>query len=90
MFLFKKLLSNAIMPLSLCVLLLLIGLVLLWFTHRQKTGRVLVTAGSVLLLAVSYGWGFVPALKALEHEYPPVTAVVADAKCCCVGWWHVF
>ena len=79
MFLFKKLLSNAIMPLSLCVLLLLIGLVLLWFTHRQKTGKVLVTAGSVLLLAVSYGWGFAPALKALEHEYPPVMAA-ADAK----------
>jgi Uncharacterized conserved protein len=80
MFLFKKLLSNAMMPLSLCVLLLLIGLVLLWFTHRQKTGKVLVTAGSVLLLAVSYGLGFAPALKALEHEYPPVTAVVGDAK----------
>jgi uncharacterized SAM-binding protein YcdF (DUF218 family) len=79
-FLFKKLLSNAMMPLSLCVLLLLLGLVLLWFTRRQKAGKVLVTTGSVLLLTLGYGWGFSPALKALEREYPPVTAAVLDAK----------
>ncbi|MDD5393389.1 MAG: ElyC/SanA/YdcF family protein [Thiothrix sp.] len=72
MFLFKKLLSNSIMPLSLCVLLLLAGLLLLWFSRRQRTGKVLATAGFVLLLAMGYGWGFSPMLKTLEREYTPV------------------
>ena len=80
MFLFKKLLSNAIMPLSLCILLLLVGLVFLWFTRRQKTGKVLVTTGCLLLLVLSYGWGVAPALKSLEREYPSVTAVPTNTK----------
>lgn len=79
MFLFKKLLSNAMMPLSLTVLLLLVGLLFLWFTRRQKIGKGLVTAGLALLLAQAYGWGFEPALKSLEREYPPVMVVPADA-----------
>jgi uncharacterized SAM-binding protein YcdF (DUF218 family) len=72
MFLFKKLLSYSIMPLSLCILLLLAGLLLLWFSRRQRTGKVLATAGFVLLLAMGYGWGFSPALKSLEREYAPI------------------
>ena len=72
MFLFKKLLTNSLMPLSLTVLLLVIGLLLLWFSRRQLLGKTLVTMGVMLLLALGYGWGFSPALKALEREYPPV------------------
>lgn len=68
-----------IMPLSLCLLLMGVGLLLLWVTRRQKTGKVLVTAGFVLLLAQGYGWGFQPALKSLEREYPSVTTVPAEA-----------
>lgn len=79
MFLFKKLFSNMVMPLSLTLLLFLFGLLLLWFTRRQKTGKVLVTAGMLLLLAQVYGWGFEPALKSLEREIPPVVTVPADA-----------
>ena len=76
MFLFKKLLTNSLMPLSLTMLLLVIGLLLLWFSRRQLLGKTLVTMGVMLLLALGYGWGFSPALKALEREYPPV----ADAS----------
>ncbi|MBU0653531.1 MAG: YdcF family protein [Gammaproteobacteria bacterium] len=79
MFLFKKLFSSMVMPLSLTLLLFLFGLLLLWFTRRQKTGKVLVTAGMLLLLAQVYGWGFEPALKSLEREIPPVVTVPADA-----------
>jgi uncharacterized SAM-binding protein YcdF (DUF218 family) len=79
MFLFKKMLANIFSPISLCLLLLLAGLVFLWFTRRQKTGKVLVSAGFVLLLALGYGWGFAPVLKSLEREYAPLTVVPADA-----------
>ena len=72
MFLFKKLLTNSLMPLSLTVLLLVIGLLLLWFSRRQLLGKTLVTMGVMLLLVLGYGWGFSPALKALERKYPPV------------------
>ena len=75
MFFLKKLLSIMLMPLSLTLLVLLFGLLFLWFTRRQKLGKVLVTAGVTLLLAQSYGWGFKPALQSLEREYPPLTVV---------------
>ncbi len=77
MFVFKKLLGGLMMPLSLTLLLFLVGLLFLWFTRRQKTGKVLITAGALLLLAQVYGWGFEPALKSLEREMPPVATVPA-------------
>ncbi len=79
MFLFKKLLAGMLMPLSLTLLLLLVGLLLLWLTRRQKTGKLLVTFGVMLLLAQAYGWGFAPALRTLEREYPSLVQVPADA-----------
>lgn len=80
MFLFKKLFSSSIMPLSLSFLLLLGGLLLLWLSRRQKTGKVLATLGFLLLLAQGYGWGFEPALRSLEREYPPVAGLPADVR----------
>lgn len=79
MFLLKKLLANISSPLSLCLLMLFAGLVFLWFTRRQKAGKVLVSVGFVLLLALGYGWGFAHGLKLLEQEYPPLTVIPADA-----------
>ncbi|HRJ51226.1 MAG TPA: ElyC/SanA/YdcF family protein [Candidatus Thiothrix moscowensis] len=80
MFLFKKLFSSSIMPLSLSFLLLLGGLLLLWLSRRQKTGKVLATLGFLLLLAQGYGWGFESALRSLEREYPPVVGLPADVR----------
>lgn len=77
MLVFKKLVGGMMMPLSLTLLLFLCGLLFLWFTRRQKTGKVLVTAGMLLFLAQVYGWGFEPALKSLEREISPVAAVPA-------------
>lgn len=79
MFLLKKLLSGVLMPLPLTILLLIGGLFLLWFTRRQTAGKVLVTLGLALLLAQAYGWGFAPALRSLEREYPALVDVPADA-----------
>ena len=73
MFLFKKLLTPFLMPVPVCLALVLLGLALLWFTRRQRAGRLLATSGALLLLLL--GYGFAP-LASLERRYAPV----ADAS----------
>jgi hypothetical protein len=55
MFLFKKLVSPLLFPLPLASFLLLLGLALLWFTKKQKAGKVLVSAGTFWLLSLGFG-----------------------------------
>lgn len=77
MFLFKKIVPLFFFPVPLCLELLLVGLALLWFTRRQRAGKILVSAGAGLLLILSYS--FVPdlLLRPLEWEYPPVSDLTA-------------
>lgn len=63
-----------VFPLSLCVELLFAGLILVWFTRKQKAGKLLVTAGAVLLTALSYGPIPRLLLNPLEGRYPAVGA----------------
>jgi uncharacterized SAM-binding protein YcdF (DUF218 family) len=53
MFALKTLLSNVLQPLLLALGLLAVGLALLWFTGRQRAGKVLVTVGFGLLALFS-------------------------------------
>jgi len=55
MFFLKKIISPFFMPVPAVLLLGLSGLFFLWFTRRQKTGKVLVTMSTVLLGVFSYG-----------------------------------
>jgi uncharacterized SAM-binding protein YcdF (DUF218 family) len=77
MFLLKKIVAPFFFPLPLCLELLLLGLVLLWCTRRQKAGKILVSVGTGLLLIFSFP--FVPnlALRPLEQRYPPAPDLVA-------------
>ena len=77
MFLFKKIVPLFFFPVPLCLELLLVGLALLWFTRRQRAGKILVSAGAGLLLILSYA--FVPdlLLRPLEQKYPPVADLAA-------------
>jgi len=77
MFLFKKIVAQFFFPLPLCLELLLLGLVLLWCTRRQKAGKILVSVGTGLLLIFSYP--FVPnlVLRPLEQRYPPAPDLAA-------------
>ncbi|HEY4184453.1 MAG TPA: ElyC/SanA/YdcF family protein [Polyangia bacterium] len=50
----KKLVSYFLLPFPFSLLLLAVGLALLWFTARQRTGRVLVTVAASLLLLLSW------------------------------------
>ncbi len=72
LFLFKKIVAPLFYPLSLCLALLLTGLILQWFTRRQKTGKIIASVGTALLLLFSYSCGTDRLLRSLERQYPPV------------------
>lgn len=50
----KKMVSYFLLPFPLGLLLVVAGLLLLWLTARQKTGRALSTAGAAVLLLSSW------------------------------------
>jgi uncharacterized SAM-binding protein YcdF (DUF218 family) len=80
LFLLKKLAGDVASPLSLIVFVLGLALVLLWFSRRQRLGKLLATAGFLLFVLVAYGWLGGPALRALERDYTPLASPPADIK----------
>jgi uncharacterized SAM-binding protein YcdF (DUF218 family) len=71
MFVFKKTVSQLFFPVPLCLELLLAGLLLIWFTKRQRTGRALATLGVVLLALLSHSAVADLLLLPLESAYLP-------------------
>ena len=72
MFFLKKLISPLLFPLPVCVLLLLAGLFLLWFTRRQRAGKIFMTTGVLLLLIMSYPPLPDFFLRRIEQKYQPL------------------
>ena len=72
-FVLKKIVSPFFMPVPACLVLALLGLIFLWFTRKQKTGKILVTIATVLLGLLSYGAVADMLGRPLEQEYPPLT-----------------
>jgi uncharacterized SAM-binding protein YcdF (DUF218 family) len=75
MFLLKKMVGPLLFPVSLCLEILLLGLLLLWGTRRQKAGKILVSLGTGLLLLLSYPWLPEKLLSPLEQWYPHLAGV---------------
>lgn len=80
MFLFKKILSGFLYPLSLCLGILLLGVILLWNGRRQRQAKFLITLAAVILILYSY-----PAfpdflLRPLERWCPPLTDLTSLQK----------
>lgn len=73
MFLLKKIISPFFMPVPACIFLALLGLFFLWFTRKQRIGKVLVTISTVLLGVFSYGAVSDMLARPLERQYPPIT-----------------
>ena len=69
MFIFKKIFSKFFFPLPIIFFLLLLGLYLLWFTKKQKLGKVLATVSIFVLLIISYGPIPDALLAPLESKY---------------------
>jgi uncharacterized SAM-binding protein YcdF (DUF218 family) len=80
MFLVKKFLSRILFPVPLCLELLVAGLLLLWFTKRQRTGKTLITLGVILLASLSHSSVADRLLGPLESKYPAwaATAEMSD------------
>jgi len=83
MFLFKKFVAPFFFPLSICLEMLLLGLFFLWFTRRQKTGKIVVSTGVILLTTISYNTFSNMLLYPLESKYSPITDV---SECSNVKW----
>ncbi len=72
MIIFKKVFSRFLFPIPLCLEVLFIGLMLLWFTRKQRTGKLVVAlAGVVLFLFSNYSFSNL-LLAPLESRYPPL------------------
>lgn len=70
MFMFKRIFSNLLFPVPLCLEILTLGLFLLWFTRRQRAGKLVVTIGTLLLLLLSNYAVTDTLLIPLEGKYP--------------------
>jgi len=73
MFLLKKLVTPFLLPLSVSLELLLIGVVLLWVAKKQKAGKAFLSLGFLLLGLISYDFFPDRLLGPLESRYPPLT-----------------
>lgn len=61
------------MPLPLGLTLLSLGLFLLFFTQKQKLGKIVVSLGTVWILIFSSPWLAQSLLRPLENNYSPLT-----------------
>jgi uncharacterized SAM-binding protein YcdF (DUF218 family) len=74
LFFLKKLLTPALFPLPLSLELLLLGIAVLWFTKRQRTGKVLVSLGAAFLCLCSSPLLITHAVTTWESTYRPLLA----------------
>jgi uncharacterized SAM-binding protein YcdF (DUF218 family) len=72
MWILKTVFSRFLFPAPLSLEFLTVGLILLWFTRRQRAGKGLVTTGAMLLLVFSNNSFSNALLRPLEHHYPPL------------------
>jgi uncharacterized SAM-binding protein YcdF (DUF218 family) len=68
----KKLISAFLQPMPVCLGLIALGLVLLWWTRRQRAGKVLATVGAAGLALFSYSCVADVLMAPLERSYPPL------------------
>jgi uncharacterized SAM-binding protein YcdF (DUF218 family) len=72
MWILKKIFSRMLFPIPLCLEFLVIGLLLLCFTRKQKTGRTVVGFAGVLLFLFGSHSVSNLLLAPLESRYPPL------------------
>jgi uncharacterized SAM-binding protein YcdF (DUF218 family) len=73
-FFLKKIVSPVLFPLPLSLEFLFVGLCLLWFTRKERAGKVLVTFGTLLLVSLSHPLLSNHLLHLLDRRYPPLAA----------------
>jgi uncharacterized SAM-binding protein YcdF (DUF218 family) len=76
MFVLKKIVALLLMPMSLCLGVLGVGISLLWVRRRAKAAKILLTLGFLVLTAFSFSAVADQFIKPLETWYPPLLDVV--------------
>ncbi len=69
MFILKKIISAFLNPLPFSLILSFLGLYFLWFTNKQKAGKIMVSVGLVILTLFSYPVVTDALLRPLERKY---------------------
>ena len=72
MFILKKIIALLLMPMSLCLGLLGVGILLLWVRRRIGAAKIMLTLGFLVLAALSFSAVADPLIKPLELWYPPL------------------
>jgi uncharacterized SAM-binding protein YcdF (DUF218 family) len=80
MFLFKKIVGLFFSPLSLCLEIVIVGLILIWFTKKKIPGKILISIGIALLILMSYGGLPNLILRPLEYQYSPLLRDLPEVK----------
>lgn len=84
LFALKKYLGGFLMPLPFLLLVMLAGLLLLWFTSRQKTGKAMISVSWLLLVLLSLqpvaDWLLLPAEKPYDKRYEIITPQVVQQQ----------
>jgi uncharacterized SAM-binding protein YcdF (DUF218 family) len=75
----KKLISACLLPFPIAIAVLIAGMLLLWFTQRQRLGRILSSVSLLVLLLGGYDLFSGPLIRPLERPYAPVTAEALGA-----------
>jgi len=73
MFILKKLVSGFLNPIPIIILIFLIGIFFLWFTRKQKTGKLIVTLGFICLIFISFSYFSNLLIFPLEQTYSKYT-----------------
>lgn len=89
LFWLKKWLGEWLMPLPFCLSLVLLGLLLLWFSRRQSSGKLLIGLGTLLLILFSLRPVSVALTRPLEQQYPPFPEGQKVAFILVLGHAHV-
>jgi uncharacterized SAM-binding protein YcdF (DUF218 family) len=71
MFILKKLLAQLFFPMPVSLGICFLGLLLLWFTTKQRTGKIVVSVGLLVLTLMSYPVISDRLLGPLESKYHP-------------------
>jgi len=80
MFALKKLLSAGLQPWPLLLTVMTLGLVLLFFSKKQRAAKVMLTASLVLLAVFSIEPVARALVRPLEESYPPLLASATQAS----------
>ncbi len=72
LFLLKKIISQFLTPTTVCFEVMVAGLILLFFTRRQRAGKIVTAIGIGILAFLSYSGVSRMLLRPLEHRYQPL------------------